>query len=289
MYRANYISVLGALTALVAVSACGSGGSPAAHTPTVLKFTNPSAATLTAGSPADIGISVTARGAVVRESGRMPDGLSFESKPGVGKALLVGRVGRAAGGRYDLDLTASDAGRRVSQRLIVTVDQSPAFSTGDPGSIVAWTGRKNEAPILATGYPVPTIAEAGQLQQGMSFQSLADGGALISGSPGVFESQCASQVTLIASNGTGVAATMSVTVNLKTVRCALTPSTVLSLIKNAFQIGPKLVIKGKVAGQWIVQKGQRVGQVISRNGKAIGADTDEEAQALEESGALNEE
>lgn len=99
----------------------------------------------------------------------------------------------------------------------------------------------------------------------------------------MFESRCASQVTLSASNGVGASATMNLTVNLKNLRCAVTASTILDLIKA----GPNIIKGGKVVGQWVIQQGQKVGQIVTRNGQPIAAETEQEAeQAGEDAGAV---
>ena len=76
---------------------------------------------------------------------------------------------------------------------------------------------------------------------------------------------------------------MNVTVNLKNLRCAITPSTILDLIKA----GPNIIKGGKVVGQWVMQNGQKVGRIVTRNGQPIAAETEEEAEvAGEDAGAV---
>lgn len=263
-------AALGSTSLVIAITACGPG--PAIPNNASLRFVNPAAVTLNAGTAANVRISVTGSKAVISEAGRLPDGLTFREGQD-GKAMLAGTIGSKAGGRYAVALTASSAGRHASQQLVLTVDQQPAFIPGDTSTMIAWTSKHNEIPVLATGYPAPALTETGHLQPGMSFRSIPGGAALISGSPGFIESPCTSHLTLRASNSSG-SATMQTTVHLKNLRCAFGLSTILSLLKGTLQIGPKIFKYGKVAGQWIVQGGKKVGQFIFRRGNIVAVEED---------------
>jgi hypothetical protein len=260
-----------AVAMLASVSACG-GNNPKSSTQ--LKFVTAAAAELAAGSTADVRIATNYPTAVVSDSGKSPVGLSFRPEAR-GSAELVGRLGAYSGGRYTLDLTARDGSRRVSQHLALTVEQAPAFLSGDAKSLVVWTARTNQIPILATGYPAPTISKLGQLQSGVSFRPILGGAALITGSPGYWESPCSSEVTLRASNSVG-SATLNLTVSLKNLRCAISLSTALHLLQGAFRMGPNIIKGGKVVGQWVVQSGQKVGQFFNRGGQEV-ADVSDQA------------
>lgn len=270
--------VLVSASTLIAVSACGRGPSatPQESGHAALRFTNAVAATVTAGSESAIRIAVTDAKATISESGKMPAGMSFVVGKS-GTATLIGNLPANTGGKYTVLLTASDSGRSVSQAFVLTVDQQPAFTPGDPHAIAAQTSSHNEFPILTTGYPAATVTSTGQLPSGISFQALHGGGALISGSPGFFESPCSSNITLRASNSTGTAV-MHMTVDLKNLRCSLSLSTILSMVKGTLRVGPYIFKYGKVAGQWIVQNGQKVGKLIFRNGKVVAADAEVAAE-----------
>lgn len=278
MGKGRFVCVFVTVSAVVAIAACE--GHPAAVRPPVpLRFVNADRATVIAGSYADVRISVNEPGVTIGETGKMPGGLSLRTAR-AGTALLVGRLRSGTGGQYALDLTASDAGRRVSQRFTLTVNQPPAFPGGDLRSMVFATGGSGAEQflVLATGYPRPTVAEFGELQPGRSFQAIVGGGALISGSPpGLFETPCNSRIRLVASNSAGTA-TMNVEVRLRNVWCSPDFSVFFSVLKGAIVIGPPIWAAGKDIGHWIMEGGRKIGRLIrSKNGKAIAEDTLEDS------------
>jgi hypothetical protein len=271
-----------ALCFVLAVSAC-SGASPAADTSVAsaagaIDFLNSPNATATAGVASDIKLSVTDPHATLTESGTLPAGLSFKAEAS-GTAVLAGDAGPTTGGVHHLTITAKDSGRSAVQHLSLTVDQAPLFISGDVSTVSAWPTKHTNAVFLAAGYPAPTLSYSGQLPSGFNFQSVPGGGAIITGSPGVFQSPCSRQITLQASNSVS-AATFNVVIRIDNVRCPCSPSACVTIIKNAIQNGPQIINGSKVVGQWLVQNGKKVGQLTVRNGKVISVDVDEDADEL---------
>jgi hypothetical protein len=265
----RYASVFAAVSVVAAISACGGGPVPARH-PVMLSFVNADGTTAIAGSYVDVHIFVDDSNATIREKGKMPDGLLFRAAR-AGSALLVGRLGSGAGGQYPLDLTTSGAGTYAFQRFTLSVNQRPAFPSGDLRSMVFPTGGNQEEQfvVVATGYPVPTITEYGTLQSGRSFQAIPGGAAQISGSPpGLWETPCNSQIRLVATNSVGTA-TMNLEVKLKNFRCGFDISVFFSTLKGAIVYGPPIVEAGRAVGHWIVEAGKKIGRLISRNGKTV--------------------
>jgi hypothetical protein len=92
----------------------------------------------------------------------------------------------------------------VSQ--IVIVDQEPAITSGSSATLVLNTA--GLVTVTANGYPIPSLAEAGALPNGLHFQDNGNGTGTLSGTPtagGVFN------ITFTASNGIGSPAVKSFT------------------------------------------------------------------------------
>ena len=182
-------------------------------------FTNTTAPTFTAGSASSY--TVTTSGyptATITETGALPSGVTFTNK-GDGTATIAGTPAATTGGAYNVTLAAANGISTTSKALAITVNQKPAFTSAS--SVSGSTFHSLKFAITATGYPKPTITEAGGLPLGVSFSSGgATGTATISGTPilpGTYK------VTLTAKNAAGTA-TQGVTLNIAFALNASTPA-----------------------------------------------------------------
>jgi hypothetical protein len=148
----------------------------------------------------------------IEESGQLPGGVTF-SDNGDGTATLAGTPTVGSGGRYALTLTAADGfPPNATQAFVLTVQEAPTFTS--PATAKLTTGQPGGIAIAASGYPPPSIAQAGALPAGVGFKAdPADGTAVLAGEPaasghGVY------QLTLTASNGIGSAASQTLTLTV---------------------------------------------------------------------------
>ena len=200
---------LAAAGLVTTVTACGVSTAASPAKPAATAFTNAAATTFTVGQPAGFAISTSGPKAALTETGSVPAGLSFH--PTRRGAMLTGRPASGTGGVYDIALAARDHGRLAAQLLTVTILQAPEF-TAHP-SISATAGVFTRTSFAVTAYPAGTISESGALPAGLHFQALANGTAVISGTPQVGGMSQSSSITLTAQNTAGtVKETISVTV-----------------------------------------------------------------------------
>ncbi|HXW33222.1 MAG TPA: putative Ig domain-containing protein [Acidimicrobiales bacterium] len=115
------------------------------------------------------------------ESGTLPPGVTFTDN-GNGSATLAGTPQAGTGGAYNIVLTANNGiGSPAIQDFILTVDQSPAFTSSEDATFVK--GQAGSFTVSASGYPSPTLIEAGTLPTGLSFEIEGEGAAIIMGTP----------------------------------------------------------------------------------------------------------
>lgn len=156
-----------------------------------------------AGFPAITTLSLT---------GSVPDGLSFTDH-GDGTADLTGTPAAGTGGLHTLTVTASNvAGASASQKLAVTVAETPHFTSGATASFTH--GVTGSASVTTGGgFPTATtITLAGEVPAGLAFTDAGDGTATLAGittvEPGSYE------LVLTAGNGVGTDATQTFTVTV---------------------------------------------------------------------------
>jgi uncharacterized protein YjbI with pentapeptide repeats len=132
--------------------------------------------------------------ATIQEQGALPAGIGFTDN-GDGTATLSGTPQAGAGGTYPLQVIANAGTASDSQTFTLTVDEAPAITSG--GSATFVVGTAGSFTVTATGFPAPSVTEAGALPSGVTFV-----GGVLSGTPdpgtgGTYP------VTFAASNGVG--------------------------------------------------------------------------------------
>jgi Putative Ig domain len=146
------------------------------------------------------------------ESGGLPNGITFNDN-GNGTATLSGTPAEGSGGSYPLTITASNGvGSPATQSFTLTVAESPTISSlTETTFVVGESGSFSVA--TSTGYPIPAIAETGNLPPGVSFTDNGNGNATLAGTPapgsaGIYP------VTITTSNGVPPDATQSFTLTV---------------------------------------------------------------------------
>jgi large repetitive protein len=146
------------------------------------------------------------------ESGTLPSGLHFVDN-GNGTLTLTGTPPTGAAGVYTLGVTASNTAGSSSENIVVTIGtpQVPAFTSAAAGTFTV--GSAGTFQISATGYSVPVLAETGALPGGLTYTSLGNGAATISGTP-IAGSGGVYTVTLTAANAAGAPTTQAFTLTV---------------------------------------------------------------------------
>ncbi len=166
-------------------------------------ITSPSGAAFTEGAAG--AFTVTATGTptpIITESGPLPAGVSFDQATGE----LSGTPTQQ--GEFPITLEASNGvGSNALQSFTLTVDAASVITSADHATFNE--GAPGAFTVTATGFPAPTIAEAGSLPAGVSFEPFSD---TLSGTPteeGVF------QITFTAHNGVGADTQQSFTLTVE--------------------------------------------------------------------------
>ena len=146
-------------------------------------FTSPAALTAAKGSV--VAFTVTTAGsplnsATISHSGTLPGGVTFVAL-GNGMATIGGIP--TGTGVYPMTLTAKNAAGTATQMFVLTVTAAPVITTGT--KTTATVGSGFNFLVRTTGWPTPTLAEAGTLPQGLSWANNGDGTASLAGTPGV--------------------------------------------------------------------------------------------------------
>ena len=100
------------------------------------------------------------------------------------------------------------AAASTQQSLSVSPGTPAAITITSPGATTMFTGSSSSFSVTTSGFPLPTLSEAGTLPAGVTFVDQSDGTALLSGTP---QSGTAGTypLTVQATNGTGPAITQS--------------------------------------------------------------------------------
>ncbi len=142
-------------------------------------FTSAATDTATLGDAFSFAVRTTgAPSPALTETGALPAGVTFVSN-GNGTATIAGTP--TATGSFPLTLTAANAVGTVTQSFTLTVDQAPTITSAATDTVTA--GTAFSFTVTTTGYPVPTLTEAGALPAGVTFVNNGNGTATISGTP----------------------------------------------------------------------------------------------------------
>jgi sugar lactone lactonase YvrE len=136
------------------------------------------------------------------EVGRLPGGVHFYAD----QRALYGLPVAGTGGSYPITITASNGtGSDATQSFTLLVNQAPSFSSAANTSFAA--GSAGTFTVTATGFPNPSLREAGPLPQGITFDSAT---GILSGTPAAATGD-SYPITFTASNGIGGDTTQSFT------------------------------------------------------------------------------
>ena len=98
-------------------------------------------------------------------TGSMPSGVTFNAQ-----TRILSGTGAVAGGSYHLNFKATNGvGSDASQPFTLNVVHAPVI-TSDPGTVMT-VGSMNTFTVAASGFPVPTFTEAGELPTGVTFDT----------------------------------------------------------------------------------------------------------------------
>nr|AUN36709.1 hypothetical protein [uncultured bacterium] len=109
-------------------------------------------------------------------TGTLPPGLTFTDNHN-GSGTLAGTP--TTGGVYGITFVASNSGGSSSQSFTLTVNQAPGISSANNASF--GVGTSGSFTVKTTGYPVPSLSEAGALPAGVNFIDNHNGTGTLSG------------------------------------------------------------------------------------------------------------
>ena len=180
-------------------------GQPAAITST-------SSATFTVGGAGSFTVTTSGFPAPsLTETGALPTGVTFVDNKN-GTATLSGTPAAGTGKTYSLSIKAHNGiGTDATQTFTLTVDQAPAITSGTSATFTV--GAAGTFAVTATGFPTPSLTEAGGLPSGVTFTDNGNGTATLGGTPAAGTAGTYT-LTLKASNGVGSNATQTFTLTV---------------------------------------------------------------------------
>jgi hypothetical protein len=171
-------------------------------------ITSPNSAAFTVGAAGAFVLTATGTPApTFSETGALPPGLTLNSATGV----LSGTPASGAAGSYSITITAQNGvAPNASQNFVLAVGQAPAITSSNGTTFSV--GTAGSFTVAATGFPAPTVTEAGALPSGVSFNPSTNA---LSGTPapgmgGVYP------ITFTAHNGVGPDVTQNFTLTVRT-------------------------------------------------------------------------
>jgi outer membrane protein assembly factor BamB len=193
----------GAYSATVSTPTPG-GGVSAPVTLTVIQpptITSSSNTTLVAGTAGSFTVKAAGFPApTLSETGTLPTGVTFNAANGA----LSGTPGAGTGGTYNITFKASNGiGADATQDFTLTVNEAPTFTSA--GSATFTVGTVGSFTVTATGFPAPTVGQAGTLPSGVTFDATT---GVLSGTPGTVTGGTYN-LSFSASNGVGTDVTQN--------------------------------------------------------------------------------
>ncbi|HEY3941295.1 MAG TPA: sigma-70 family RNA polymerase sigma factor [Acidimicrobiales bacterium] len=186
------------------------GSTPPTTTPTSPpKFTSTGTVSFATGQPGTFTVRVSGSPTpALSEAGALPAGIVFTDQHN-GTAVLGGTPGAGTAGTYSLSISATAAGRAVTQTLTLTVVSPPAITANPTAPF--YSGEAGSFAIAATGSPAPSLALTGPLPPGLSFSDQGGGSAVIAGTPSASVAG-SFPVTVVATNGVGPQVSLPISV-----------------------------------------------------------------------------
>ncbi|GAA0434531.1 beta strand repeat-containing protein [Leifsonia naganoensis] len=195
-------------------------------------ITSPNAATFTAGSAGSFTVTTTGRPTPdpITLAGTLPSGLTFTDNHD-GTATIAGTPAAKTGGVRTLSLTAGNGvGTAATQTVTLTVQEAPVLTSSS--SATATVGQSFSFTVTTDrGYPVPAVALAGILPDGLAFVDNGDGTGTISGTP--TGSGGVATLGVTAANGVGPVAAGTLALTVRTAPAVTTAPTDQKVVVGA--------------------------------------------------------
>ena len=150
-----------------------------AQAPTI---TSANATTFTVGQAGSFTVTTTGfPPPSIARGGTLPAGVTFVDN-GNGTGTLSGTPAAGTGGTYALTFTATNvAGSSPTQNFTLTVNQAPAITSAN--STTFTVGQPGSFTVTTTGFPTPSIGQAGALPSGVTFTDNGNGTGTLAGTP----------------------------------------------------------------------------------------------------------
>jgi hypothetical protein len=192
-------------------------GTPASQSFTLTVDTAPvitsgSSTTFTVGSSGSFTVMATGTPApTLSEMGALPTGVTFTPATGV----LGGTPAAGTGGTYSITFKATSSSGTTSQSFTLTVDQAPMITSANNATFTV--GSSGSFTVTTTGFPAPSLMEAGPLPTGVTFNTTT---GVLSGTPAAGTANTYT-ITFTATNGVGTPAaqTFTLTISASGIAC----------------------------------------------------------------------
>jgi hypothetical protein len=117
----------------------------------------------------------------ITETGSLPNGITFVDN-GNGTGTLKGTAKGLTGGNLAITFTAKNGvGSPATQAFTLSLDKAPAITSASSAAFA--TSVANSFTVTTTGYPTPSIHEAGKLPVGVTFVDNGNGTGTLAGTP----------------------------------------------------------------------------------------------------------
>lgn len=177
-------------------------------------ITSANSTTFTVGMAGTFSVTTTGFPAPsLAETGALPTGVTFKDN-GNGSGALSGTPAAGTGKTYSITFTASNGvGSNATQNFTLTVDEAPAITSANTTTFSV--SAAGSFTVTTTGFPAPSLTEAGALPSGVTFVDNGNGTGKLSGTPASGTSG-SYPIMLTASNGIGSNATQNFTLTVNT-------------------------------------------------------------------------
>ncbi len=165
-------------------------------------ITSANSTSFAVGSPGSFSVTTTGSPApTLSESGNLPSGVTFNPATGI----LSGTP--TVGGAFAISFTAHNgAGTDATQNFTLSVNQNAGITSGNSATLTV--GVAASFAVTATGFPAPTLSEAGALPNGVLFTAGTLAGTPTAGTTGTYP------ITITAHNGVGADAAQNFTLTV---------------------------------------------------------------------------